>query len=316
MGNFLAAQGFLARAADQDSSLAEVRYDYIFDNELNFLNLSLGTNVPGDWKFATQAERSAFYVSGGAAILLLWRIIRRTAYESGRETLIGRIFGSGQERYGGSIARYWARVRDGWLRISRLGSPSHGWWLVTPLALVVSALVLVIAEGWSLLWEGSVSRLVMVATLLYVAFVSLLVHHAGHAVVALRSGLQVREAPWLAGIAQAIVLGALSGPFIAPMPATSVEGEAEERRRQLVFFAGPLASIFMALLLYALYLASHVPLFNFGAVLNVALAAASLLSLPPLEGTEISEGYYTRWAFWAAIFVTVITALIASSGYF
>ena len=83
-----------------------------------------------------------------------------------------------------------------------------------------------------------------------------------------------------------------------------------------MFLAGPLASIFMTVLLYALYLASHVPLFNFGAVLNGALASASLLSLPPLEGAAISERYYTRWAFWAAIFVTVITALIALNGYF
>lgn len=50
-----------------------------------------------------------------------------------------------------------------------------------------------------------------------------------------------------------------------------------------------------AVLLYMLCLASRVPLFNFGATLNVGLAAASLLPAPALKGATISEGYYARW---------------------
>jgi Zn-dependent protease len=186
-----------------------------------------------------------------------------------------------------------------------------GRWWVTPLALLVTAPAVALVESWSLLQQDSAAKLVMIATLLYVALVSLLVHHAGHAIIGLRSGLRVQEAPWVAGILQALALAALSGPFIAPMPATSVEGDAEERRRQLAYLAGPVMSILFAVLLYVLYLSSDVPLFHFGAVLNLGLAAASLLSLPPLEGATIGEGYYTRWTFWATIFVTVLSAFLA-----
>jgi hypothetical protein len=44
-----------------------------------------------------------------------------------------------------------------------------------------------VVQGWSLLWAHSAVKPVMVATLVYVALVSLLVHHAGHAVVNLLS---------------------------------------------------------------------------------------------------------------------------------
>jgi hypothetical protein len=245
--------------------LSETSYDYIFDNELYFLRLDLGTNVPADWKFVAHAERSTLVLSVGVVVLLLWRIIRRTVYEKGRETLVGKFFGFWQQRYGVLLSRLWTRIRDGWLRFSRLGRPSRAEWWVTPLALVVTALAVAVVQGWSLLWEDSAAKLAMIATLIYVALVSMLVHYAGHAVVALRSRLQVREAPWPTGIAQAVALVAAGGPFVAPMPATSVEGKAEERRRQLVLLAGPLASILFAVLLYVLYLASHTPLFNFGA---------------------------------------------------
>ncbi len=314
--DFLAGQGNIARAASHDESLAETSYDYIFDNELYFLNLSLADKVPPDWQFAAHAERSTFYISLGAVALLLWGIIRRTAYEKGRETLVGRAFGFGQERYGAPVSRFWAWVRNGWLRFSRLGRPSRSRWWVTPLALLITAPAVAVVQGWSLFWEESAVKLVVITSLVYVAMVSLLVHHAGHAVVALRDKLQVREAPWPAGIAQAVALVAVGGPFVAPMPATSVEGDAEERKRQSVLLAGPLASILFAMLLYALYIASHIPLFNFGAVLNLGLAAASLLSLPPLEGATIGEGYYTRWTFWMATFVTVMSAFIAISSFF
>ena len=316
LGDFLAAQHYFARAVSLDPSLRDTRYDYIFDHELYFLRLDLGTNVPPDWSFAAHAERSTLALSMGVVALLLWGIIRRTAYEKGRETLVGKIFHFLQERYGGPLSRLWIPLRDGWLRLSRLGRPTRPRWWITPLALLITAPVVALVQGWSLVWGESAVKLVMVATLLYVALVSLLVHHAGHAVVALRSHLQVREAPWPAGIAQAIVLVAVSGPFVAPMPATSVEGDAEERRRQRVLLAGPLASLLFASLLYALYVSTHIPLFNFGAVLNLGLAAASLLSLPPLEGAAISEGYYTRWTFWMATVVTVMSAFLAISGFF
>jgi hypothetical protein len=47
-------------------------YDYVFDNELYFLDLSLGSSVPSAWEFATHAERSTLVVSQGALALLLW----------------------------------------------------------------------------------------------------------------------------------------------------------------------------------------------------------------------------------------------------
>ena len=103
---------------------------------------------------------------------------------------------------------------------------------------------------------------------------------------------------------------------MAPMPATSVEGKAEERRRQMVLLAGPLASVFFAVVLYALFAISHIPLFRFGTVLNLGLAAASLLSLPPLEGAIIAEGYYRRWTIWAATFVAVMSTLMIITTFF
>ena len=314
--NFLAAQHYLGRAVDQNDSLSETSYDYVFDNELYFLNLSLGTSVPPDWEFAAHAERSTFVVSFGAVALLLWGILRRFAYQKGRETFIGRVFEYLREKFGTPIARLWARISEGWMRLSRLGRLSAGRWWVTPLALLTTTLAVTVVQGWSLLWAHSAVKPVMVASLMYVALVSLLVHHAGHAVVALRSQLQVGEAPWPAGIAQAIVLVAVGGPFVAPMPATSVEGKAEERRRQLVLLAGPLATIFLAVLLYALYAISHIPLFRFGTVLNLGLAAASLLWLPPLEGAILGQGYYRRWTIWVATFVAVMSTLIIITSFF
>ena len=314
--NFLAAQYYLGRAVSQNDSLSETSYDYVFDNELYFLNLSLGSSVPPDWEFAAQAERSTFVVSLGAVALLLWGVLRRFAYQKGRETFIGKFFDFLKRRYGVEVSRLWSPIVEWWLRFSRLGRPSVGRWWVTPLALLVTAVAVTVVQGWSLLWSGSPVELLVVATLLYVSFVSLLVHHAGHAVVALRSHLRATDAPWPAGIAQAIVLVAVGGPFVAPMPATSVEGEAEERRRQLVLLAGPLATILLAVLLYALYIFSRVPLFRFGVVLNLGLAAASLLSLPPLEGAIIGEGYYRRWAFWAATFVAIMSTLIFVISFF
>jgi tetratricopeptide (TPR) repeat protein len=311
--DFFAGQGYVARAVSQDSSLAQTSYDYIFDNELYFLNLSLAGRIPPDWAFAARAERSAFYVSAGAVALLLWRIIRRTAYDKGWDSLIGRIFDMGRARYGSLVSRFWVRLRDGWLRFALLGQlrvNPRRWW-VTPLTLAVTAPVVAVAQGWSLFWEHSAIRLLMIGTLVYVALVSLLVHHAGHALAALRYRVRVREAPWAAGIVQAVALAAVSGPFVAPIPATSVEGDAEERKQHFVYLAGPLASIIFAVFLYGLYAASHVLLLHFGAVLNLSLAAASLLAVPPLEGATISEGYYTRWTFRAAIFVAAMAALVA-----
>ncbi len=58
---------------------------------------------------------------------------------------------------------------------------------MTPLALLTTALAVSVVQGWSLLWAHSAVKPVMVATLVYVALVSLLVHHAGHAVVNLLS---------------------------------------------------------------------------------------------------------------------------------
>jgi tetratricopeptide (TPR) repeat protein/Zn-dependent protease len=313
---FLAAQHYLARAVGQNDSLGEASYDYVFDNELYFLNLSLGTSVPPDWEFATRAERSTFVVSLGAVVILLWGILLRIARQKGRETFIGKVSEALREKYGAGASRLWARVRDGWLRISHLGRPSSGRWWITPLALLITTLAVTVAQGWSLLWADSPVKPVMIAALVYVAFVSLLVHHAGHAVVALRSRLRVTDAPWPAGIAQAIVLVAVGGPFVAPMPATSVEGKGDERRRQLVLLAGPLATIMLAMLLYALYAVSHVPVFRFGTILNLGLAAASLLSLPPLEGATIGQGHYRRWAIWAATFVAVMSTLVVITSLF
>ena len=184
------------------------------------------------------------------------------------------------------------------------------------MALSVTALAVTVVQGWSLLWSHSAAKPLMFAMLVYMAFVSLLVHHAGHAVVALRNNLRVTDQPWPAGIAQAIVLVAVGGPFVAPIPATIVYGKAEERKRQLVLLAGPLATIFLAVLLYALYAVSHIPLFRFGVVLNLSMAAASLLALPPLEGAIIGEGYYRRWTVRATIFVAILSALIAVNSYF
>jgi tetratricopeptide (TPR) repeat protein/Zn-dependent protease len=313
---FLAAQHFIARAVEQDPSLGETSYDFISDQEVYFLNLSLTGGVPSDWEFAARAERGAFYVSVGAVALLLWAIIRRTALDKGREALVGRLFDWGQARFSARLSRYWTWLRDAWLRLARPGWSTAGRWWATPLALLITAPAITLAEGWSLVWDDSVARLAMIMTLLYVALVSLLVHHAGHSLVAVRSRVRVRETPWLVGIAQAIALASLSGPFIAPMPATSVDGETGERERQLIYLAGPLATILFAVLLLILYATSHMPLFHFGAVLNLGLAAASLLALPPLEGAAVSDGYYTRWAFWAAIFVTVMSAVVALNGYF
>jgi Zn-dependent protease len=63
-------------------------------------------------------------------------------------------------------------------------------------------------------------------------------------------------------------------------------------------------------LLYALFLASDMPLMRFGAVLNLALAAASLVALPPLEGAAVGGKYFARWLFWLGVFVTAFTLWI------
>ena len=105
---------------------------------------------------------------------------RINLYEYRCETLVDKMFGFGKERYGSSLSRVWTRVRNGWLRFSRLGRPRRAPWWMTPLALAVTAPAVAAVEGWSLLWETSAVKLTVVVTLVYLALVSLLVHHAGH----------------------------------------------------------------------------------------------------------------------------------------
>jgi tetratricopeptide (TPR) repeat protein/Zn-dependent protease len=313
---FLAAQYYLGHAVDQNDALSEASYDYVFDNELYFLNLSLGSAVPPDWEFATHAERSTLVVSLGALALLLWGTLLGLVRQKTRETFIGKVSESLRARYGGPLSKFWISLRDGWLHLSRLGRPGTGRWWITPVAILTTALAVTVVQGWSLLWAHSAVKPAMFASLAYLALVSLLVHHAGHAVVALRSRLRVADAPWPAGMLQAVILVAVGGPFVAPMPATSVEGKSGERRRQFVLLAGPLATIFFAVFLFVLYSISHIPLFRFGVVLNLGMAAASLLSLPPLEGATIDQGYYRRWALWAATFVAAMSTLITITSLF
>jgi Zn-dependent protease len=80
--------------------------------------------------------------------------------------------------------------------------------------------------------------------------------------------------------------------------------------------AGPLTTIVSAVFLYALFAISHIPLFRFGVVLNLGMAAASLLSLPPLEGATIDHGSYRRWALLVATFVAAMSTPLTITSLF
>jgi tetratricopeptide (TPR) repeat protein/Zn-dependent protease len=308
-GDFLAGQGYLARAVRQNPALKDASYDYAFDNELYFLNMSLQDGLPDDWGFAERAQRSTFVVSLFAVFLLLWSISRRYLTGKLRETVVGRLSGLIKVRLRRELLPSLHALGGAWMQLSK--TPRSTGNQATLLAILVTAPAIAAAQGWALLWEESGVKLLVVLTLVYVALGSLLVHHAGHALMALRFGLRVREAFWPAGIAQAILLAAVGGPFVTPAPATEVEEGSKEQQRQLVYLAGPLASVAFATLLYVVFLISGSPALVFGVTLNLALGAASLLSLPPLEGHRISGGYYSRIAFWATTATTVLSALIA-----
>jgi hypothetical protein len=151
----------------------------------------------------------------------------------------------------------------------------------------------------------------VLGVVLCLSLVSLLVHHAGHALAALRHQMRVHESPWPAGIAQTVTLVAIGGPAFCPMPAASLSGEADRRKRSFAYLAGPLASLSFAALLYALFLWSHIPMLHFGVTLNLAMASASLLLMPPLDAAKMDEGYYGRWTLWMAIVVTAMSAFLA-----
>jgi hypothetical protein len=182
---------------------------------------------------------------------------------------------------------------------------------MTLLALLVSVPAIVAVVGWSLLWEDSQGKLVMLATLIYLAAVTLVVHHAGHALVALWFRMQVRAAPWPAGIVQALLLAIVGGPAIAPMPANTIEGaEGKDRESSLIFLAGPAANILLAVMLYILFLTSHIPLLRLGAILNLTAAAVSLLVLPPLDGAMVGKGRYVRLLFWVGLVLAAASVAV------
>jgi tetratricopeptide (TPR) repeat protein len=309
--SFLGAQHYLGEAVRQDTSLVDKPYDYVFDNDLYFLKLSLGDRVPADWTFVKEAQRSTLEFSLVVVMLLLWRIMRTYALTKSRETIIGKAFDWVRARLGARLLRFPTRLRHVWLGFQRLGLLTPSRWWVSPLALLISALAVVVVQCWSLLWESSPYKLLVLAIALCLSLVSLLVHHAGHALAALRYRMQVQEAPWPAGIAQAVVLAAIKGPAFAPMPAASVSGEGDRRQRSFVYLAGPLASLSFAALLYALFFWSYIPMLHFGIILNLAMASASLLLMPPLDAAKM-DGDYNLWTFWAGILVLGLTALVST----
>jgi tetratricopeptide (TPR) repeat protein len=308
--SFLAAQYYLGQAVQHDRSLIDKPYGYVFDNDLFFLNLSLGDRVPPDWTFAKDAQRSTLQISLVVVALLFWRIIRTYAVSKSRETVIGKAFDTVRAKLGERLMRLPARLRHGWVGFQRLGLLASNRSSVTLLALFVTPLAILIVQGWSLLWEASPNKMLVLGVVLYLSFVSLLVHHAGHALAALRYHMRVHEAPWPAGIAQAITLVAIGGPAFCPMPAASVSGEADPRRRSFIYLAGPLASLSFAALLYVLFLWCRIPMLHFGVTLNLAMASASLLLMPPLDAAKMDERYYGRLTFWIATCVTVMAAPI------
>ena len=300
--------------------LSEAGYEYVSDNDVYFLDMSLVESVPPDWRFAAHAEGSAVGVSLVALALLAWRVLYGLAGSELWESAVVRLLGFLKARVGGRLgplpARFLpgslTRLRDGTVTLMRLGLPASGTPWTTALAIAVSAPAVTLVVGWSLLWGDSGGKPVMLATLLSLVVVSLLVHHSGHAAVALRLGVRVHEAPWPMGIAQAVALIAIGGPAVAPMPAGIAEG-VEGRKRAMVFLAGPLASLAFALLLFALYLAGSVPLLRLGATLNLSLAAVSLISLPPLDAAMVGEGRHTRWLVAAGVVLAVLAVLVSLS---
>ena len=129
--------------------------------------------------------------------------------------------------------------------------------------------------------------------------------------------MRIWEAPWLPGIAQALLLVAVGGPSLAPMPANVVEGtEGRDRERSLIYLAGPAANILFSTLLFALYLISQISLLRLGAILNLTMAAVSLLLVPPLDGAMVSKGRYTRLLFWAGLALAVASAVVYFSNEF
>ena len=145
-----------------------------------------------------------------------------------------------------------------------------------------------------------------------------MVHHAGHALAAMWFRMRIQEAPWPVGVLQSLALIVVGGPSVAPVPANIIkdEGREQERERNLIYLAGPAANILFAALLFVLFLLSHIPLLRLGAILSLAVAAVSLLLLPPLDGAMVGRGRYTRLLFWAGITMAVLWALVYFSNQF
>jgi hypothetical protein len=93
------------------------------------------------------------------------------------------------------------------------------------------------------------------------------------------------------------------------LPATSVSGKAKGREKSFTYLAGSLASTLLAVLLYTLFLGSSIPLLRFGPVVNLALAAMSLIALP-LDWASVDKKYVAHWLLWLGTFVAVFTLLI------
>ena len=312
--NVLAGQHYLARAVGQNPSLAESSYDYVFDNQLYFIDLSLGERVPPNWEFAKDARNGMGVTSLLVLVLLFGRIALRYVGSKFRETFIQGSF-SRMGRFGSTVRlpRLLARLRDGVLKFMSLGVPSSGGWWMTLLSLLISVPAIVVVMGWSLLRGNSEAELIMLMTLSYLVLVTLLVHHTGHVVVASWFRMRVWEAPWLSGIVQTLLLVAVGGPALAPMPANVVEGtktKGRDRERSLIYVAGPAANMLLALLLFILYLISHIPLLRLGAILNLAAAAVSLLLLPPLDGAMVGKGYYARLLFWVGLALAAASLVV------
>jgi Zn-dependent protease len=304
LGTIIQGQAYLSRAIAENRSLRSSELEYKTDERV--YRYVVGVDAPNG-----QALDRGY---GIAAATLGWLTLLAALYAIGKHLLTDvaqeRLAEFWDERVPELRERLMSRVRN-WLR-HLVGSGSdniepgkgtdrpdgsadqsdestrrsrYPWWLALP-ALVLITLFL--ARRTSPDAALPAAALTLAATA-----IALLVHEAGHRVVAGYIKAQVTPEHWGSSIPLAVLAALVPAETnMGPFMGHRVEGEESAERHHWVYVGGPAANLVMAAVAYALFLAQPLPFFRLLAAVQLAVCAYALLPVEPLDGAELEEKHH------------------------
>jgi tetratricopeptide (TPR) repeat protein len=266
-------QAYLAQAILRSPSFAASPPFYRFDNEIYRVEFTERLLPGAGWSFGSAFSRATAAFGFVTALLVAMRLALK---EVGKDK-VQDVTGSWAE----TTAKWWTRK----VRLKPRLAPRPGWSRWLPLLITLPALAFV--TSWSALREDSDAALAVVCLTLFASLTAVIVHEAGHVLVALRKRSRVRPAQWNMGALFALLL--LPAQISAgPFPGVRVQDDDEDAV-WWVYLGGPLANLLFALGTYALYFYQPLPLLRLIAIAQFAAMGYALLPFEPLDGAALSR---------------------------